>query len=176
MRLNPTKCTFRMTSRKFLGFIVHQRGIDANPDKITVILKMQPPRSIKEVQQLTGRLAALSRFISRVGDKSSTLFRVLKSAKDFRWTPKCEEAFRQLKSHIENLPQLASVKDGKPLGLYLATTDLAVSSVLVTLDKAGEKPIYYTSHVLAGPELRYSPIERIALALILASRKLRSYF
>ncbi|KAJ8470571.1 hypothetical protein OPV22_024914 [Ensete ventricosum] len=98
------------------------------------------------------------------------------STKDFKWTPECEEAFRQLKSHIENLPQLASVKDGEPLSLYLTATDLAVSSVLVTLDKAGERPIYYTSHVLAGPELRYAPIERIALALILTSRKLRPYF
>ncbi|KAJ8476217.1 hypothetical protein OPV22_019944 [Ensete ventricosum] len=124
MRLNPAKCTFGITSGKFLGFIVHQRGIDANPDKIKAIQEMQPPNTIKE------------------------------SAKDFRWTPECEEAFRQLKSHIENLSQLASVKDGEPLGLYLAATDLAVSPVLVTLDKAGQKPIYYTSHVLAGPELR----------------------
>ncbi|KAJ8483717.1 hypothetical protein OPV22_016202 [Ensete ventricosum] len=176
MRLNPAKCTFGITSGKFLGFIVHQRGIDANPDKIKAIQEMQPPKTIKEVQRLTGRLVALSRFISRAGDKSSTFFRALKSAKDFRWTPECEEAFRQLKSHIENLPQLASVKDGEPLGLYLASTDLAVSSVLVTLDKVGEMSIYYTSHVLAGPELRYSIIERIALALILASRKLRPYF
>ncbi|KAJ8464738.1 hypothetical protein OPV22_027290 [Ensete ventricosum] len=176
MRLNPTKCTFGITSGKFLGFIVHQRRIDANPDKIKAIQEMQPPRSIKEVKRLTGRLAALSRFISRAGDKSSTFFRALKSAKGFKWTPECEEAFRQLKSHIENLPQLASLKDGEPLSLYLAATDLAVSSVLVTLDKAGEKLIYYTSHVLAGPELRYAPIERIALALILASRKLRPYF
>ncbi|KAJ8506676.1 hypothetical protein OPV22_007562 [Ensete ventricosum] len=176
MRLNPAKYTFGITSGKFLGFIVHQRGIDTNPDKIKTIQEMQPLKTIKDVQRLTRRLAALSRFISRAGDKSSTFFRALKSAKDFRWTPECEEAFRQLKSHIENLPQLTSVKDGEPLGLYLAATDLAVSSVLVTLDKVGEKPIYYTSHVLAGPELCYSLIERITLALILASRKLRLYF
>ncbi|KAJ8506560.1 hypothetical protein OPV22_007446 [Ensete ventricosum] len=157
MRLNPTKCTFGITSGKFLGFIVHQRGIDANPDKIKTIQEMQSPRTIKEVQQLTCRLVALSRFISRAGDKSSTFFRALKSAKDFRWTLECEEAFRQLKSHIEHLPQLASVRDGEPLGLYLTTSDLANSSVMVTLDKAGQRPIYYTSHVLAGPELRYPP-------------------
>ncbi|KAJ8480110.1 hypothetical protein OPV22_023837 [Ensete ventricosum] len=176
MRLNPAKCTFGITAGKFLGFIVHQRGIDANPDKIKAIHEMQSPKTAKEVQRLAGRIAALSRFISRAGDKSSAFFRALKLAKDFKWTPECEEAFHQLKSHLENLSQLASVKDGEPLGLYLAATDLAVSSVLVTLDKAGERPVYYTSHVLAGPELRYAPIERIALALILASRKLRPYF
>ncbi|KAJ8478335.1 hypothetical protein OPV22_022062 [Ensete ventricosum] len=176
MRLNPTKCTFDITAGKFLGFIVHQRGIDANPDKIKAIQEMQSPKTVKEVQRLAGRIAALSRFISRAGDKSSVFLRALKSAKDFKWTPECEEAFHQLKSHLENLPRLASVKDGEPLGLYLAASNLAVSSVLVTLDKIGERPVYYTSHVLAGPELRYAPIERIALALILASRKLRPYF
>ncbi|KAJ8477085.1 hypothetical protein OPV22_020812 [Ensete ventricosum] len=176
MRLNPTKCTFGITAGKFLGFIVHQRGIDANPDKIKAIQEMQSPKTVKEVQRLAGRIAAMSRFISRAGDKSSVFLRALKSAKDFKWTPECEEAFHQLKSHLENLPQLASVKDGEPLGLYLAASNLAVSSVLVTLDRTGERPVYYTSHVLAGPELRYAPIERIALAFILASRKLRPYF
>ena len=49
MRLNPSKCAFRVTSGKFLGFMVSHRGIEANPNKIQAILNMEPPQNIKEV-------------------------------------------------------------------------------------------------------------------------------
>ena len=70
MKLNPAKCAFGVSTRKFLGFIVNNRGIEANPDKIKVVLDMPSPSSIKEVQCLTGRIAALSCFVSRASDKS----------------------------------------------------------------------------------------------------------
>ena len=69
MKLNPAKCAFGVLAGKFLGFIVNHRGIEANPDKIKVVLDMPPPSGIKEVQRLTGRIAALSRFVSRASDK-----------------------------------------------------------------------------------------------------------
>ena len=69
MKLNPPKCAFRFSTEKFLGFIVNNRGIEANPDKIKSVLDMPSPSSIKEVQRLTGRIAALSRFMSRANDK-----------------------------------------------------------------------------------------------------------
>ncbi|KAL5782164.1 hypothetical protein ACOSP7_007193 [Xanthoceras sorbifolium] len=64
MRLNPEKCIFGVTSGKFLGFMVHQRGIEANPDKIKAIQELRSPCTIKEIQGLTGRVIALSRFVS----------------------------------------------------------------------------------------------------------------
>ena len=69
MKLNPTKCAFGVSSGKFLGFIVNSRGIEANLDKIKVVLDMQPPSNTKEIQRLTGRTVALSRFVSRSRDK-----------------------------------------------------------------------------------------------------------
>ena len=69
MKLNPTKCTFGVSAGKFFGFIVNNRGIEGNPDKIKVVLDMQPPLNTKEIQRLTGRVAALSRFVSRSNDK-----------------------------------------------------------------------------------------------------------
>ena len=74
MKLNPAKCAFGVSAGKFLGFIVNHRGIEANPDKIKVILNMPSPSSIKEVQRMTGRIAALSRFISRASDKFQPFF------------------------------------------------------------------------------------------------------
>ena len=69
MKLNPTKCAFGVLVRKFLGFIVNNRGIKAIPDKIKAVLDMQSPSNTKEIQRLTGRIAALSRFISRSSEK-----------------------------------------------------------------------------------------------------------
>ena len=65
MKLNPGKCAFRVTSGKFLGFIVSQRGIEANPDKIQAILNMEPPKNIKDIQSLTGRVAALNKLFQK---------------------------------------------------------------------------------------------------------------
>jgi hypothetical protein len=93
MRLNPAKCTFGVRLGKFLSFMLSERGIEANPDKCRVITEMCSPKSIKEVQQLTGRIAALSKFMSKVGEKARPFFQCIKKAKAFQWTYKCHKAF-----------------------------------------------------------------------------------
>jgi hypothetical protein len=80
MKLNLTKCAFGVSSGKFLGYLVSQRGIEANPEKVRAVLEMQPPRTTKQLQQLTGRIAALNRFISRSIDKCLPFFKILKKA------------------------------------------------------------------------------------------------
>ena len=84
MKLNPSKCMFGVSLGKFLGFMVSQRGVEANLNKIWAILKMTPPKNIKEVQSLNGRIAALNRFVFRVTDKCLPFFKTLKKA--FEWT------------------------------------------------------------------------------------------
>ena len=91
MKLNPSKCTFGVASGKFLGFMVSHKGIEANPKKIKAILDMKPPQNIKEVQSLTGRVAALNRFVSKATNKCLPFFKVLKKA--FEWTDECQRAF-----------------------------------------------------------------------------------
>ena len=88
MKLNPGKCAFGVTAGKFLGFMVSQRGIEANPDKIRAIIEMAPPRNVKEVQSLNGKIAALNRFVSKATDKCLPFFRTLK--KSFEWTDECQ--------------------------------------------------------------------------------------
>ena len=102
MKLNPSKCAFGVSTEKFLGFIVNNRGIETNLDKIKVVLDMPSPSSIKEVQRLTGRIVALSRFVSRASDKCQPFFQVLKKA--FQWDMKCEEAFSTLKTYLSPPP------------------------------------------------------------------------
>ena len=80
IKLNPSKCVFGVVSGKFLGFMVSQRGIEANPEKVQAIINMVSPKTIKEVQKLTGRIAALNRFVSRAMDKCLLFFKTLKRA------------------------------------------------------------------------------------------------
>lgn len=87
MKLNPTKCMFGVSCGKFLGFMVSQRGVKANPNEIQAILEMTRPRTVKEVQILNGRIVVLNRFVSRATDKCLPFFQMLK--KTFEWTKKC---------------------------------------------------------------------------------------
>ena len=102
MKLNPAKCAFGVSARKFLGFIVNNGGIEANPEKIKAVLDMPPPSSIKEAQRLTGRIVVLSRFVFRASDKCQPFFQVLKKA--FQWDTNYEEAFSALKTYLSSLP------------------------------------------------------------------------
>uniref|UniRef100_A0A2N9F6A6 RNase H type-1 domain-containing protein n=1 Tax=Fagus sylvatica TaxID=28930 RepID=A0A2N9F6A6_FAGSY len=174
MKLNPSKCAFGVYSDKFLGFMVSQRGIEANPDKIKAILEMQPPKTTKEVQRLTGRLAALNRFMSRSTDKCLPFFKTLKKA--FEWTDECQQAFEELKRYLTKPPLLSPSKQGEELYLYLAVSPTAVSSALIREEERRQLLVYYTSRALRGAEERYPSMEKLAFALVTAARKLRPYF
>ena len=87
MKLNPSKCVFGVTAEKFLGFMVSQRGIEVNSEKVPTIMELKPPRTVKEMQSLNGKIAALNRFVSKATDKCLPFFRTLK--KSFEWTDEC---------------------------------------------------------------------------------------
>ncbi|KAL0453792.1 UNVERIFIED_CONTAM: Retrovirus-related Pol polyprotein from transposon gypsy [Sesamum latifolium] len=176
MKLNPSKCTFGVRGGKFLGYMVSKRGIEANPEKMEAISRLQSPRTLKEMQKLTGKIASLSRFISRSADKSLLFFKLLGKAKEFKWTEECEQALQNLKHYLATPPLLANPKQGETLFLYLAVSEEAVSSVLVREQEKIQNPVYYVSKMLQGAEKRYTPIEKLALALVITSRKLRPYF
>ena len=129
MKLNPSKCMFEVSSRMFLGFMVSQRGVEANLDKIQAILEMAPPKNIKEVHSLNDRVAALSRFISKVTDKCLPFFKTLK--KSFEWTDECQKALEELKAYLVSPLLLSLSKPGEELSLYLAISPTTVSSALI---------------------------------------------
>ncbi|KAL2254676.1 UNVERIFIED_CONTAM: Retrovirus-related Pol polyprotein from transposon [Sesamum indicum] len=176
MKLNPSKCTFGVGGGKFLGYMVSERGIEANPEKIEAILNLKSPTSIKEVQKLTGRIASLNRFISRSADRNLHFFKILRKVKGFNWTEECEQAFQELKTYLRSPPLLANPKEGDVLYLYLAVSDNAVSSVLIKEEGKMQNPVYYVSKMLQGAETRYAEIEKLALAVVVTARKLRPYF
>ncbi|KAG7533301.1 Reverse transcriptase domain [Arabidopsis thaliana x Arabidopsis arenosa] len=176
MKLNPAKCTFGVPSGEFLGYIVTKRGIEANPNQINAFLNMPSPKNFKEVQRLTGRIAALNRFISRSTDKSLPFYQILKGNKGFLWDEKCEEAFGQLKAYLTTPPVLSKPEMDEKLYLYISVSNHAVSGVLVREDRGEQRPIYYISKSMTDPETRYTMMEKLALAVVTSARKLRPYF
>lgn len=116
IKLNPSKCAFGVSARKFLRFVVSQRGIKANPKKVKAILKMQLLRNTKEVQRLTGRITALNSFISRSTNECSPFFCLLRKA--FHWDEECDRAFDELKNYLSRLLMINQLKHGETLYLY----------------------------------------------------------
>ena len=114
-----------------LGFIVSERGIEANPKKISAITMMGSIQNIKGVQRITGCLAALSRFISHLDKRGLPLYRLLKKADHFEWTSKAQEELNMLKLLLTRPPILVPPIDGESLLLYIAATTQVVSAALV---------------------------------------------
>lgn len=116
---------------EFLRYLVTHREIEANPKQINELIEMASPRMKQEVQRLTGRAAALNRFISRSTDKCLPFYDTLKGNKKFEWSEECEKAFQQLKHYLTTPPVLAKPVEGEPLFLYIAVSVMAVSGVLI---------------------------------------------
>ncbi|CAJ2671137.1 unnamed protein product [Trifolium pratense] len=176
MRFNPEKCTFGVRAGKFLGFYLTERGIEANPDKCRAFAELPTPSDKKSIQTLNGMLTSLSRFVSKSAQHALPFFKLLKKEAVFEWTDECEQALQHLKKALSEPPVLSRPSDEEVLYLYLSVASEAVSAALIRETNEGQKPVYFTSKALQGPELRYQQIEKIALALVYAARRLRHYF
>ncbi|PON31834.1 hypothetical protein PanWU01x14_366530 [Parasponia andersonii] len=144
---------------------------------------MQSPRKPKDVQSLAGRVAALSRFVSKSTDKCQPFFEILKGSKRFEWMEECEQVFQELKAHLGFPPPhlgfpplLSKANLGKELYLYLAVSKYATSETLIQEEEKIQQLVYYIRKRLLNAEIRNPEMEKLALALIVASRKFQPYF
>jgi hypothetical protein len=172
LKLNPTKCSFGVSAGQLLGFMVSVRGIEANPEKIQAILTMGKPAKLHEMQQLAGRVAALSRFVARLGEKALPFYALMKkSDKKFEWTEEAYAAFLQLKKVLSTPPVLVAPKEREPLLLYIAATHQVVSTVLVVKrseeGKAHgvQRPVYFLNEVLSPSKQHYPHYQKLAYSM-----------
>lgn len=179
VKLNPAKCSFGVEEGKFLGVIIARDGIKVNSKKVSAILETPSPRTLKDLQVLYGRLVAISHFLAKQAERTLPFLKVLKdclSRNKLAWTTEAEDAFQTMKNFLAKLPTLTAPFPGEKLQMYLAAAHEAVSAVLMVQRQGTQTPIYYVSRVLTGPEINYTILEKLVLALVYSSRRLRRYF
>jgi hypothetical protein len=186
-KLNPEKCVFRVPAGKLLGFIISHRCIEANPEKIEANMRMEAPRSQKKVQRLTGCMEALSRFISRLGEKGLPFYKLLKKLDKFQWTTEAQEALEALKKFLTTPPVLKLPRRATPdqptedMLLYISCTTHVVSTALVVERAEGhtypvQHPVYFINEVLGPSKKKYPQVQKLLYVVLLTARKLRHYF
>jgi dsDNA-binding SOS-regulon protein len=181
-KLNPTKCVFGVPSRLLLGFMVGHRGIEANPAKVDAIRKMAKPSNKKDVMKVIGMMAALGRFISKLGEKGLPFFKLLKKADKFVWDDKAQKASEALKESLTTPAIMTPPIQKETLLLYILATTNVVSTILVAeQEEEGQayhvqRSVYYVSKVLADAKTHYTQPQKLLYALLITSRKLRHNF
>ena len=182
MEAQPQQVRLRIPSGKLLGFIISHRDIEANPEKISAITNMKAPTCIKDVQKLTGCMAALNRFISKLGERGLPFFKLLKHQEKFVWTAEADQALTQLKDFLSKPPVLTAPRKKEQLLLYLAVTTHVVSTaIVVERQEEGhaypvQRPVYFVSEVLSESKAWSQPVQKLLYAVLITSRKLRHYF
>nr|GEW44583.1 reverse transcriptase domain-containing protein [Tanacetum cinerariifolium] len=179
MKLNPKKRAFGMMEGTFLGYKVDADGLRVCPNRMKAVLDLPSPKCLKDVQKLNEKVASLNRFLSKSAEKSLPFFKTLKKCtkkSDFQWIAEAEGAFKEMKQSIAKLSMLTVPKEKEELIMYLAAAKEAISAVLMTERDGKQVPVYFVSRALQGPEINYTPMEKLILALVSASKRLKRYF
>ncbi|XP_075645755.1 uncharacterized protein LOC142616883 [Castanea sativa] len=137
-------------------------------------MELSPPRTVKEVQSLTGKIVALNRFVLRATDKCLSFFRTLK--RSFQWIDECQKAFEELKVYLSTPLLLSPSMPGEELFLYLVVSLAMVSVALIKEEGKVQKPVYFISRALRRAKERYPQMEKLTFALMTVARKLKPYF
>jgi len=137
---------------------------------------MRSPNNVKEVQCLIVHVTAISRFLPKLAEQTQSIIQLLKKSARFSWNDECEQAFQNLKASLTSPPILHKPDIHQPLLVYITATDHTVSVALVQDITGTQHPIYFVSRILQDPETRYRMVEKLALSLVHAARRLRTYF
>ena len=162
----------------FLGFLVHQRGVEVDQNKAKAIISAKAPKNKKELQKFLGKVNYLRRFISNLARKTKVFSNLikLKKVEEFKWEKQHHIAFDGIKGYLSKPSSLRPSLKGRPLKLYLLAAKESIGCLLAqNNDEGHEQAVYYLRNVLNSIQTRYTPIEKLCLALYFACTKLRHY-
>jgi len=176
IRLNPHKCVFCIEVGRLLGFVVSKAGIRVDPSKVEAIVHLPPPSSLRQLQSLQGKANFLRRFIPNYAEITKGFTRLLKQNVQYFWDEIAQKSFDALKHALTHAPLLHPPNYNQDYLLYLAASHSTIGMVLVQEDEFGtEHVIYYLSRTLNPTELKYSHVEKLALAAVQAVQRFRHY-
>jgi hypothetical protein len=177
LKMNPMKCAFGVTAGKFLGFIIHEKGIQIDPKKIESLERVTEPTCKKDVQKLLRKINNLRRFISNLAGKVESFLPLvwLKLEGDFVWGMEQRTTFNKIKEYLSSPPVLRAPREGKPFKLYIAAQGHVIGSVLMQEEGDRELMVAYISRRLTDIEARYEFVEKLCLSLYYACTKFRHY-
>ncbi|GJT75265.1 reverse transcriptase domain-containing protein [Tanacetum coccineum] len=179
LKLNTKKCSFRVEEGVYSGLLITKQGIRAYPSKVKAVSTLRTPKTVSEMQNLNKKIAALSRFLSKSAERTLPFMKTLRSCrigKMVQWTKEADEAFRIMKEYLESLPTMVIPTKGETLTMYLATSEVIVSVILMAERGKKQIPVYFVSQTLHRAELKYPELEKLILSLVYTARKLWRYF
>ncbi|XP_050217550.1 uncharacterized protein LOC126668387 [Mercurialis annua] len=177
LKMNPFKCAFGVSDGNFLGFLVHQRGVETYKNKAKAIINAEPPKTKKQLQRLNGQINFLRRFIANTAGRLRSWSVLLrgKETDQWVWTNEQQKVFDDLKGYLAKPPVMTPPKPNKPMLLYLSAAHESMGCMLAQEDNGVERAVYYLSHGLTDTEICYTDIEKMFLCLYFTRCKLRYY-
>lgn len=177
LKMNPTKCAFGVSAGQFLGFLVHERGIEITLRSINAIKKIKPPKNKTELQEMIGKINFVRRFISNLSGKLEpfTPLLRLKADQQFTWGTEQQKALDNIKGYLSSPPVLIPLQQGIPFRLYMSAGEKSIGSVLIQELDGKERVVFYLSRRLLDVETRYSPVKKLCLCLYFSCTRLRHY-
>jgi hypothetical protein len=177
VRMNLLKCSFGVTSERFLGFVVHEHDKQIDPKKIESIGKIGELVCKKEVQKLLDKINYLRHFIFNLAGRVESLLPLvrLKHEEEFTWGPEQREAFEKINEYLMSPPVLSALKAGNPFKMYIAMQEWVIGAVLLQEEDGKEFPVAYVSRHLLDAETWYVFVEKLCLSSYYASSKFRHY-
>ena len=176
MTLNSEKCTFAQSSVQFLGHVIDEHGIKADPNKVSAIVRFTTPSNVGDVRRFLGMINQLSKFAPNLADMTQPMRELLVKTNAWVWGTPQQDSFTRVKEALTASPILALFDPNLETVLSADVSSHGLGAVLLQKQKSGEmQPVAFISRAMSSCEKRYAQIEKEALAFTWACERLSDY-